>query len=133
MKGGNDRCSNNLQKSLLTGKTNNNRTAQSCQIKTHLIGQKKEENKELKLDSDSITSSEENLRSVSSLLPTGEGKIDKNLYDQIYNLANRVRLMNYESSNSNNLLNDDLFVDPYVDIKKDILGIHFRSSRNDST
>lgn len=77
-----------------------------------------ENNKDLNIDSD-----DEKLRSVSSLLPVDDEKIDKKLYDQIYNLANRVKLMNCESSSSYNLLSDDLFVDPYVDIKQDILAI----------
>ena len=49
--------------------------------------------------------------------------IDKNLYNQIYELANRVKLMNNMPDNTNNLLNKNLFIDPYIDIKEDILGI----------
>ena len=69
-----------------------------------------------------IVSSDEQTDSVSKLLLTDDNILDKNLYEQIYNLTNRVKLMSSDIS-SNNLLNDNLFIEPYIDIKKDILNI----------
>lgn len=124
-------CLNIVTKNLSLGKINdvvkklnttyNNNILEICNLNDEDM--ENTENNKLNLDSDTSISSDTKLYTVSNLLPINNGVIDKKLYDQIYDLANRVKLMNYESANTNNLLNDNLFIDPYIDIKKDILEI----------
>ena len=49
--------------------------------------------------------------------------VDKNFYNQIYNITNKMKLMNYEQIELNNILNDTIITNPYSDIKEDILKV----------
>lgn len=49
--------------------------------------------------------------------------LDHTLYNQIYNLSNKMKLMNYDQIELNNILNDTVITNPYSEIKDDILKV----------
>ena len=49
--------------------------------------------------------------------------VDHTLYNQIYNLSNKMKLMNYDQIELNNILNDTVITNPYLEIKEDILKV----------
>ena len=60
--------------------------------------------------------------------PNEDGKydienVDHTLYNQIYNLSNKMKLMNYDQIELNNILNNTVITNPYSEIKDDILKV----------
>lgn len=49
--------------------------------------------------------------------------IDNSLYNQLYNLSNKMKIMNYEQIELNNILNNTVINNPYSEIKEDILKV----------
>lgn len=60
---------------------------------------------------------------ITDVLTVENDKINEKLYNDIYNFANKIKLMNVKALTERSIISDDIFVDPFEDIKKDIMTV----------